>query len=454
LPAAPQTLEEIGLSPNFLQELALKVVHYSEQPMATHLARTMGLPTVHVSEILNTLRRDNLVEVVSSADYSSERDFRYRLTDKGEARAERALDRCRYAGPAPVTLTQYERIFSSTVSPDWRPSKASVRNAIESLVLDEAVIDRLTKALRSGRATMVFGSTGNGKSHILSSFIDAMEGEVLVPYSIYAHGQIIRVFDPKIHDRIPERDEEAERQPAEPGLARRQSSFEHHDRRWVRIKRPGVIVGGEIGPESLELGYDPVTRFYQAPAHFKAQGGVFVVDDFGRQKVTPAEIMNRWIMSLERGRDQLLLRTGEALDVPFHVTILFSTNLNPGDLTDSAYLRRIPYKVYIPSVRRDQFTEILRRACHQYSVHYDAENIEGAVSFIERVLNGRLYGSLSRDLIGILAENFRQEGAEPVLSAEAIRLAYQQFTGVADSLERGFRSAWAEEDAEMDAFVA
>lgn len=453
LPVAPRSLSDTGLSPAFLQELALKIVHYSEMPMASHVARTMGLPTSQVSEILNTLRRDNLIEVISSADYSSEREFRFRLTDKGETRADKALDRCRYAGPAPVTISQYESVIASMSLPDWRPSKLSVRPAFEELVLDDTVRDRLTRALRSGRAGMIFGPSGNGKSHILEQFIANLEGEVLVPYSIYAQGQIIRVYDPKVHERLEDEDERPERAEGEArdisGLSRHQVHLEASDRRWVRVKRPGVIVGGEIGPESLELGYDPITHFYQAPAHLKAQGGVFAVDDFGRQKVTPAGLLNRWMMSLERGRDQLLLRTGEAMDVPFHVTILFSTNLNPEDLADSAYLRRIPYKVHIPSCRRDQFRQILERSCRHFHVQYDDETLDKTVEFIERARNGDLNGSLSRDLIAILAENYRQSGLNARLTVEEVQLAYQQFTGQSD-IPRGIKEAWGGELDEID----
>lgn len=432
LPNAPASLEETGLSPAFLQELVLKALHYSETPAAAHISQVIGLPTAQVIEILTILKREDLTEIVGSADYTTSRDYRYRLTAKGDTRAERALDRCRYAGIAPVTLRQYEDVTNSMDLGSWRPSKASVEGAFSALVLDDGVVERLTSALRSGRSAMVFGRSGNGKSTILQAFLDSLEGDIVVPAAIYANGQIIRVFDPKVHVPLKEEVKAAEPSSDFLGLSKKQAKSESVDRRWIRIKRPGIMVGGELGPESLELGYDPMTKFYQAPAHMKAQGGVLVVDDFGRQRVTPAELLNRWVMSLERGREQLLLRTGEALDMPFFVTILFSTNLNPDDLADAAYLRRIPYKVPIPDCSRVQFKAILQRSCEVLGVSYDADTLERAVALIQDARSGNLNGALPRDLITILIENCRQSGTSPALTVEAMESAYRQFTGIPD----------------------
>jgi hypothetical protein len=191
-------------------------------------------------------------------------------------------------------------------------------------------------------------------------------------------------------------------------------------------------VGGEVSSESLELGYDPLTRFYQAPTHLKAQCGVLVVDDFGRQKVRPADLLNRWIMAFERGRDNLLLRTGESIDIPFHVLLVFSTNLDPTDLADAAFLRRIPYKVQMPPTSPSQFNAILRRVTDEYRVQYSNDDLNEVVSFIDRACNHQLSGSLARDLVSLVVDNAEHEGRAAVLTVEAIDMAYQQFTGVAD----------------------
>jgi hypothetical protein len=276
---------------------------------------------------------------------------------------------------------------------------------------------------------MVFGPSGNGKTHVITEFIRRLGGEVLVPYSIYAYGQIIRIYDPLNHERV--RDDETLREDVGQGFKRSATRDDMLDRRWVKIKRPGLIVGGELTAESLELGYDPQTHFYQAPKHLKAQGGFLVVDDFGRQKVSPTELLNRWIMAMERGRDNLLLRTGESIDVPFHITLLLSTNLNPTDLADAAFLRRIPYKAYIPPTSPEQFTEILRKVCVEYHASYREENLGSVVSAVDKVAATGLSGSLARDLVSIVVDTAEMEGRPPELTAEAVTMAYKQFSGFA-----------------------
>jgi len=429
LPKAPTTIAQTGLSPLFLMDLAIKIIHYAESPTAEHVSRVIGLPTRLINEILQMLKADRVCEVIGSNSYEMASEFRYRLSERGERRAEQALDRCRYAGPAPVTVASYESVISETDSGSWRPSLEVARRSFESLVLDDNVKDFLERALCSGRSTMIFGPSGNGKTHLLSEFIRHMDGEVLIPHAIYAHGQIVRMYDPSLHVQVDGQP------PAGPpgdlpssGSAREDS----RDQRWLKIKRPGIIVGGEVTAESLELGYDPVTRFYQAPKHLKALGGILVVDDFGRQRVGPAELLNRWIMALERGRDNLVLRTGESIEIPFHLTLFFSTNLHPAELADSAYLRRIPYKVSIPATKPTQFEDILRKVCQEFHLSFTEQELQKVISYIEATCGEKLSGSLARDLISILIENARHEGNTPSLTVSAVALAYRQFTGTDD----------------------
>lgn len=430
LPPPPKTIEGTGLSMSFLIELVLKIIHYTETPTAEYIARILGLPANLTGHILDSMKSDRLVEVISTSSYDLTTAYRFRLTDKGEVRAEQALERCRYAGAAPVPLAQYEKVISSLGIDHWRPPLETIREAARALVLDPETADFLERALHSGRSAIVYGPSGNGKTHLLTEFVNLLQGEVLVPYALYVYGQIIRLYDPLVHKR-------ADRQPlgaADGGAAAGKNGAaldDSGDRRWVRIRRPGIIVGGEFSAESLELGYDPVARFYQAPKHLKAQGGVLVVDDFGRQKVAPAELLNRWIMALERGRDNLLLRTGESIDVPFAITLLFSTNLDPLDLADAAYMRRIPYKAYVPPVSPAQFAEILRRVIADEGVQGTDADVQAVADYLFESAPGSISGSLARDLVWILVDNARHEGHEPALTVPAIDLAYRQFTGTA-----------------------
>jgi predicted ATPase with chaperone activity len=429
LPRAPETLAQTGLSTSFLLELILKVIHYVEQPTADHLTRVVALPLKLIDELLESLKSDRLLDIVGGSTYQLASNYRYRLTEKGEARAEQALERCRYAGAAPVTLEQYERVLATTDASRWRPTIPVIREAFGNLVLDEKTADFLERALHSGRSTMIYGPSGNGKTTVLTEFIKHLDGEVLVPHAIYAYGQIIRVFDPLVHQRLDPAPVADVSTPA--GLAQKQPTTEDGtDRRWVRVRRPGLIVGGELTAESLELGYDPVARFYQAPKHMKAQGGVLVVDDFGRQKVSPVDLLNRWIMALERGRDNLLLRTGESIEVPFHVTLLFSTNLNPADLADSAYLRRVPYKAYMPGQTPERFARILASVLEKEGQRADGPELERVAKFLDEATGHELSGSLARDLVTIVMDNAEHEGRAPVFDVAAFEMAYRQFAGI------------------------
>jgi SpoVK/Ycf46/Vps4 family AAA+-type ATPase len=339
---------------------------------------------------------------------------------------QEALERCRYAGPAPVTIPQYEQVVASQCKQRWRPHAQAVDEALGSLLLDDRVAFLLGRTLRSGRCAMIFGPSGNGKSHLLSAFASRLDGTVLVPYALYAYGQITKIFDPVVHVPV---DQEAQPTPLrgdeeDEDSTRRAPAW---DGRWVRIRRPALIIGGELAPEFLELGYDPITHFYQAPIHLKAQGGVLVVDDFGRQKISPTDLLNRFVLSLERGRDNLVLRTGENIDVPFEVVLLFSTNLDPTMLADEAHLRRIPYKVHMPPPTVEHFQEILRTVCAENRVEYSEDTLPQVVEFLSNVTNGRLKGCLPRDVVSIIVDNAEQDGIRPVLTVEAVDLACEQF---------------------------
>jgi predicted ATPase with chaperone activity len=428
LPPPPQSIEDTGLSSSFLLELAMKIVHYMDGPTVEQIARGLGLTNVLTEEVVEQLKANRFCEVIGGGSYDLPGRYKLRLTDKGEARAEQALERCRYAGSAPVPIEQYERILAPFLSTRFRPAREAVQRAHEGLTLDPATADLLERALRSGRTSMVYGPSGNGKTHLLTEFVRLLQGDILCPRAIYAYGQIVRIYDPLVHEA--REDNGATHTDGENGDAALRHE-EQVDRRWVKIKRPGLIMGGEVTAESLELGYDPIARFYQAPKHLKAQGGVLVIDDFGRQKVGPEDLLDRWIMALERGRDNLLLRTGENIDLPFSMTILLSTNIDPTELADAAHLRRIYYKVYVPPVTPDRFKQIVRRMLEQEDISPSEEHLDEAAAYLSEVTGGKLSGSLPRDLVSIIVDNAEHDGKEPEFDVVSVKLAYEQFTGTA-----------------------
>ena len=417
LPDAPHSLEDTGLSPSFLIELTLKIIHDAVSPTADQVVRVLGLPSSLVTHLLDTLKDDRMCQITSGSAYDLSSAYKFRLTERGEQRAGQALERCRYAGAAPVTLDNYQRVIDQQRLTVRRPSIDSIRRALEPLILDTEASDLLERALASGRAALLFGPSGNGKTRLLTEFVTNLEGEVLVPHAIFAHGQVIKIFDAQMHFSVETN-----------GNA---PKYEALDRRWVKVRRPGIIIGSEVSAEFLELGYDPLTHVYEAPKHLKAQGGVMVVDDFGRQRAPATELLARWMMALERGRDTLLLRTGESIELPFNITPLLSTNLDPVELADSTMMRRIPYIVNVPGTTHPLFRKILRKEAMDNGVACSDQELTDIVVVISDACGNQLSGSLASELVSIVVDNARHEGRKPEMTVAAVKLAYRQFSGAA-----------------------
>jgi predicted ATPase with chaperone activity len=414
IPRAPHSFADVGLSKAFLTDLTLKIMYYSGTPSASQLAKRLGLSGDIVSQIVETLAEERLVVVLSQSDLYTG-NYRYHLSEKGQLRVSEALERTRYAGPAPVTADHYTSVMKKLFEEKQAVSRHEITEAVKELVLASEVSDAVARALFSGKTALLYGPSGNGKSVILENFSRALDGYSYVPYAIYAYGQVIRVFDPSIHVPL---DEEADVGPKE------RPDF---DRRWVKVRRPAIVLGAEMERGALDLGYDPQARFYQAPAHIKAQNGVLVVDDFGRQRVTTTDLLTRWLIPLERGWDSLSLVTGEKLNVPFRLQLLFATNARVREVADDALLRRILYKVRIPNPDQAGFGEILRRECRAKAVPVEDDAIEYAVEklFNEQSLKPR--ASYARALVDILLESAAFDGTNPVLSRESFDKMFKLF---------------------------
>jgi len=414
-PGQPRTMAEVGLSKAFLVDLALKIMHYSGTPSAAQLMRRLGLSQTLVQQILAMLQEERLCEVLSQSDLFTG-NYRYRLSERGRVRVMEALERTRYAGPAPVTAEQYAEVIRAQQARRQTPSRDRIRTILDELILAPGVADAVARALHSGKTTMFHGPSGNGKTMILERFARNLDGAVLLPYAIYAYGQVIRVFDPSIHKPVEEFDER--------NAVKDDARL---DRRWVLVRRPAVVLGSEIGPESLDLTYDPQARFYQAPPHVKAQGGVVVVDDLGRQRIEPLELMTRWLIPVERGWDSLSLITGEKLPIPFDVQLLFGTNQPIDQLADDALLRRILYKVEIPSPGPTEFADILRRLCSQRNVRAPEGTIERVVEWLYGQPGASPRAAYARDLLQVVIEGAAYDEREPVLDEKSFQQAFKLF---------------------------
>ena len=415
LPKQPPTFAEVGLSKAFLTDLALKIIHYSGTPTAAQLMRRLGLGQGIVQQLVAHLVEERLAEVLGQSDLYTG-NYRYRLTSRGQERVMEALERSRYAGPAPVTAEQYGEVISKQMEDRQTVSRGRVKEVVSGLVLAHEVADAISRALFSGGAAVFYGPSGNGKTSVLQRFAASVDGEVLVPYAIYAHGQVIRVFDPSLHHMIEKLDD---------GNTMKDDA--KMDRRWVRVRRPAVMVSTELGPESLDLAYDPSARFYQAPPHIKAQGGVLIVDDLGRQRLSPRSLLARWLISLERGWDTLTLTSGEKVRVPFAVQLLLATNLPLVELADDALLRRILYKVELPNPEPQEFADILKKLCLQRRVLVPAGVIDRLVQRLYSQAGQEPRAAYARDLVDIVVESARFDNKEPVLSPEAFEKAFRLF---------------------------
>ncbi len=411
----PRTFGETGLSRAFLGDLCLKIIHYSGTPSMAQLIRRLGLGHEIVSELLTGLTEDRLVEILSQSDLYTG-NYRYRLSDRGHVRVGEALERSRYAGPAPVTADQYTEVLRRMHAHKQPGSRASIKAILNEFVLSPEVSDAVARALFSGKATILYGPSGNGKTVILERFAQNMEGFALVPSAIYAYGQVIRVFDQSIHEPLEEIDEA--------NMVKDEAKV---DRRWVMVKRPAVVLGAELGPESLEMAYDKQAGFYQAPPHIKAQGGALIVDDFGRQSITSRELLTRWLIPLERGWDTLSLVTGEKLAVPFKIQLLFGTNMRIKQLGDDALLRRVLYKVEIPNPKAESFKEILRQACREKQVLVTDGVLDYVIDrmYSEPALKPR--GSYARDMLEMLIQSAEFDGRTPVLDQESFDRVFSLF---------------------------
>jgi len=334
--------------------------------------------------------------------------FEYVITLKGIEKAHEALARTQYAGPCPVTLTQYVAAMNAQARARLSVHRDSLLKALRGLIINDEMLGRVGPAVNSGKAIFMYGPPGNGKTTIAQSVGRMILGSPMwVPYAVDVDGQVIRVFDNVNHEVLPEENDNQRRSTA---------TGERRDARWIRIRRPVIMVGGELTLETLDLVYDPINKYYEAPFQMKANGGMFLIDDFGRQQVRPRDLLNRWIVPLESRVDFLTLSTGRKIEIPFNVLIVFSTNMPPADLVDEAFLRRIPHKIEVGDPSYEEFREIFKRVCDSQRVPYDEKGLAYLLQEWYLKTDRNLRAVHPRDIVAQIIDIARYENTPPALT--------------------------------------
>jgi predicted ATPase with chaperone activity len=410
----PRSLEDSGLNMGFLSDLVLKVMHFEGYLSGSQIADRVRLPfNGIVDQVLEFLKREQLTEVKGTGGIG-EQAYQYVITLKGRDKAHEALDRSNYAGAAPVTLETYQKAMLSQSLKDFSVHQRAMRQGLAHLVLNENTFSHIGPAINSGKSIFLYGPPGNGKTAIGESIGRMVLTEnIYVPHAVEVDGQVIKVYDSVNHQRV--------------GDSTGQLRNRNVDPRWVHIRRPVIIVGGELTLETLDLVWDEANRFYEAPFQMKANAGMFLIDDFGRQQVRPRDLLNRWIMPLEKRVDFLTLHTGRKIEIPFDVLIVFSTNLAPKDLVDEAFLRRIRHKIEIGDPSFDAYREIFRRICQTKNVPYDDRALAYLLQEWYIKPRRKLRAVHPRDLIDQLVDIARYLNTPPTLSKDLIDRACEAY---------------------------
>ena len=387
-PTAPQSVDEAGIGLDLVVQLVLKSLHFAGELTGTELGRRLGLVFPVIAPALELLKAQHQCEIVGGGIVGGG-SYRYRITDAGRTRAALFLERSHYVGVAPVPLVQYQRYMDAYRAMMPRPaSREAIHRAFDHLVISDHVLDRLGPAINSGHSMFVYGPPGNGKTVISQAIANLLEEEIAIPHALEVEGQIIRLYDPVNHEVLGfEEDEDS------------LTSTDDKDRRWERCRRPLVMVGGELTLASLELTFNPSTGFYRAPVQALANGGVLVIDDFGRQACSPRDLLNRWIVPLESRVDFLTLHSGQKFELPFMTLVVFATNIKPAELVDEAFLRRIQYKIFAESPSIKDFKKIFDRCCREYGATYEPGLVEHLLYEYYRPRKIALRGCQPRDLI-------------------------------------------------------
>lgn len=415
LPRAPQRPEDTGLDFFLLVELLVKHLAIGGQLRLPELASRVKLPFSVLEALLAFMRSERLCEVVRRGE--TEGAMAYTLSELGRMRGRDFLERSQYAGPAPVPLGAYVQQVQSQSVASMGVTQDDLRRAFSGVVVSEQVLNQFGAAMNSGRAIFVYGPAGSGKTYISERLARLLSGHVAVPYAIALDSEIIQVFDPLVHRPVP----------APLSTNGQLDLGQRDDARWQLCERPVVLTGAELTLEMVDLEFDEKARFYQAPPQVKANNGLFIVDDLGRQLVKPQDLMNRWIVPLDRRVDYHVLHTGKKFQVPFDVIVVFSSNMPPSKLADEAFLRRLGYKIYVGPIAERDYQAIFEQVCEEMNIAYTEEAFRYLLMGHHARTSTPLLACLPRDILLQVRDIARFKGTRPELSPKLLDWAWNNY---------------------------
>jgi predicted ATPase with chaperone activity len=405
-PATPASIEDSGLEFGFLADLALKMVYADTSCTTQRTAERLAMPLAVVDLLLQHLYRERLIEIRETL---ASQNRRYAMLDRGWERVRRLLDLNSYIGPAPVSLDAYTEMVRRQEETRPAVTPEGVRAACADLVLSDATLQVLGVAASSRRSLFITGAPGNGKTSIARALHVALGGEIWIPRAIEVDGHVINVFDS--HNHVPV-----------------DTPSDAYDQRWIKVRRPLVVVGGELTIESMDLSYDPSVKFYEAPFQVKSNGGTLLIDDFGRQRVQPRDLFNRWIIPLENRVDYLTLHTGKKIQVPFEQLLIFASNLDAADFAEEAFLRRLGYRLAAESPSSDAYDRILGRYVEACGLRYDPRLLDTLLARYRKEQR-EMRACQPRDLVDRCADICRYENRPFTLTAELLERAWLYYFG-------------------------
>lgn len=407
-PKAPSSIEETGLDLSFVADLIMKHILFMGEFLLRDVSEKIKLPIQIVDMAVDMLRREHLVEVKGAGGYAKE-TYKFNITGQGKVRGAELLDICRYVGPAPVPLEEYKKLVELQTVKNIVVIESSVKKAFSHLIVSDELLKILGPAISSGKAIFIYGPPGNGKTTIAETIGRILPETVYVPHAIAVGGQIISVYDPVNH--FPSACEQSEK----------------YDERWVLIRRPVIMTGGELTLRMLDLDFNQISKFYEAPLQMKSNNGLFILDDFGRQQMDPHSLLNRWIVPLERRMDFMTLHTGMKFDVPFDQLVIFSTNIEPKKLVDEAFLRRIRYKIKIDHPSEKEYKEIFVKVCESNGIEFRTDVYDYLLKNYYKRLDVRLNACHPRDIIDHIIDDAHYYNHAPGLSREGVDIAWKNY---------------------------